>query len=195
MPTTAATIAFSALAPPVKKRSCYVVAVPRMIPVILQRLRHRPPLDPRNLPKFPVRLDQSLHSANECLQPQVYLVLQGSTHTVGVDTVRNKPPIRRNRPLPVGPKRSAMGPSDVLCLDPVQLPHPFGKVRIRRFEHHVIMVRHQTIGMTNPVETTAGCTEDLQKRRSVALAILKKDRLPFVARCGNVIQSARELET
>jgi hypothetical protein len=49
--------------------------------------------------------------------------------------------------------------------------------------------------MTNPVETIAGCTEDLQKRRSVALAILKKDRLPFVAPCSNVIQSARELET
>jgi hypothetical protein len=40
---------------------------------------------------------------------------------------------------------------ETLGVDAVQLPHTFGKIAVRRFDHQVIVVIHQTIGMNSPM--------------------------------------------
>jgi len=48
-----------------------------------------------------------------------------------------------------------MTPIDVLCVDPVELAHPLGQVRLRRFHHEVAVIGHLTVGMHAPIETLA----------------------------------------
>lgn len=40
----------------------------------------------------------------------------------------------------------------ILGVNPVDVPHPLGKIALNRFHHQVVMIDHQTIGMTEPVE-------------------------------------------
>jgi hypothetical protein len=38
-----------------------------------------------------------------------------------------------------------------LCIDPVQLPHTQGQIAVRRLDQEMVVVRHEAIGMTDPV--------------------------------------------
>ncbi len=65
---------------------------------------------------------------------------------------------------------TAMGTVDVLGVDTVELSHALGQIGVGRFDQQMIMIRHQAIGMTDPVETFAGSAQDVQKRDAVVVS-------------------------
>lgn len=49
----------------------------------------------------------------------------------------------------------------------IELPHPFGQVAIRCFHHEMVVIRHQTIGVAQPVEPQHGLCQRSQEDQSV----------------------------
>jgi hypothetical protein len=77
---------------------------------------------------------------------------------------------------------------DLLRVNPVQLPHPSREVAIWGLNEKVIVVPHQTVSMTKPVETVDYAPQDRQK--GLAVFVIKEDRFPSVATGGNVVHSS-----
>ena len=46
-----------------------------------------------------------------------------------------------------------VGLVEILRVDPVELSHALGEIRIRRFHEQMIMIAHQAVRMDRPVET------------------------------------------
>jgi hypothetical protein len=77
---------------------------------------------------------------------------------------------------------------DALGIDPVELPHPLGKIALRRLYHHVRVVGHLAVGMAAPIEPAADLPEELQP--SAAVIVVEIDVLPSVAPRGDMIEPA-----
>jgi hypothetical protein len=61
---------------------------------------------------------------------------------------------------------------EALGIDAVELSHPFGQVRVRRLHEQVIVVAHQTVGVTPPVEALANIGEQTQEHPPVAVTAI-----------------------
>ena len=101
---------------------------------------------------------------------------------------------QRKRSEPLG--RSMYTPSKVdrLRKDAVQLPHALGEIRIRRLHQQVVVVGHEAVGMNQPIEALAGCTQHVQKRRPVAVGVAEKDTASLVSVGCHMIQRSGELQ-
>jgi hypothetical protein len=87
-----------------------------------------------------------------------------------------------------------VGAVDVLGENAVQLPHALGEIRIRRLDQEVVVVRHQAVGVNQPIEALAGCAQHIQERSPITIRIAEKDVSPLVAACRHMIQRAGKLQ-
>jgi len=80
----------------------------------------------------------------------------------------------------------------IVCLgvDAVKMAHTGGKVPFRGFDEEVIVVIHQAVGVTEPVEAFYRLAEDGEEK--MAVVVIFEDVRPCVAARGNVIDSTRE---
>ena len=70
----------------------------------------------------------------------------------------------------------------------IEAMHPLGNVGIRRFDHEVVMIAHEAIGMAQPVVALLRFDKYLEEFKIVA--IIMKYRLPSIAAGGDVIHGA-----
>ena len=75
-----------------------------------------------------------------------------------------------------------------LCINAIQVPHPPRQIGLDGFNHDVVMISHQTPGMTNPVESLAGIGKYLQPQLPVIIACV--NIFPPISTRRNVIQTA-----
>ena len=54
-----------------------------------------------------------------------------------------------------------------LSVHAVQLPHPFGEIALKCFYYQMVMVCHQTIAVTKPIEISNNLTQLAQKNKPV----------------------------
>lgn len=54
----------------------------------------------------------------------------------------------------------------------------------------MVVVRHQAVGVTDPVESLAGLSRDSEIRFPVAIGVAEKDAAPLVTACRHVIERA-----
>lgn len=80
-----------------------------------------------------------------------------------------------------------MCPIDPLRIDAVQVPHAFRELRLGRFDDQVIMIGHQTIGMTAPIEAPTDVRIHVQKH--VPVGVIEKDIRPGIPSGSDVIHS------
>ena len=89
---------------------------------------------------------------------------------------RFEPPLEKMADLPVF---SIEG----LRVGSVQLPHSGRKVSIRSFDEQMVVVGHQAVGMTDPMEVLDSCSQPFQKIGSVV--IIGENILPCIATTGD----------
>jgi hypothetical protein len=77
--------------------------------------------------------------------------------------------------MPDAPVRSVYR----LRINPVELAHASGEIARRRFNHQMIVIGHQAIRMTNPVEPRANLPQ--QRQPSLAVDIGKINVLAPIA--------------
>jgi hypothetical protein len=85
--------------------------------------------------------------------------------------------------------RSAISSIEPLGIHAIELSHPFGQIRVRGFDDQMIMIAHQTIGMTAPIEPLTDVGVDLKKGPTIG--IIKKDICPSIAARRHMVQRAR----
>lgn len=80
----------------------------------------------------------------------------------------------------------------VVCLgvDAVQMAHTGGKDPFRGFDEEVIVVVHEAVGVTEPIEAFYSLAEDREEK--LAVVVIFEDGRPCVAARGNVIDSTGE---
>jgi hypothetical protein len=83
-----------------------------------------------------------------------------------------------------------MPPVEKLGVDPVQLPHPSGKISPRGFHDQMIMILHETVGMAKPFVSAYDRGKDIQK--AIPIRSIQKNRLPGVSPAGNMINGSSE---
>ena len=81
---------------------------------------------------------------------------------------------------------------EVLCVDPVQLPHALGEIAVRGFDQEMIVVVHQTTGMHRPVEAGDDLRQHAPKQTPALLA--QENGLPPIAPAGHRIQATGKLD-
>ena len=59
----------------------------------------------------------------------------------------------------------------VLGIHAVELMHAFRQIGIRRLHQQVVVVRHQAVGMTDPVESLTRQREDVEKCRTIVVNV------------------------
>jgi REP element-mobilizing transposase RayT len=64
----------------------------------------------------------------------------------------------------------------------------------RRLDQEVVVVRHQAVGVNQPMEALAGCAQRIQERSPITVRIAEKDVSPLVAACRHRIQRADKLQ-
>ena len=84
----------------------------------------------------------------------------------------------------------AMPTVECLRVHAVELPHGFGKIRVRGFEQQMEVVRHQAIAMTNHVEPAQRHPEHGKKGAPVAI-IQKYGRL-CIAPGSHMVDGSRK---
>jgi hypothetical protein len=82
-------------------------------------------------------------------------------------------------------------PVEELAVDLVEVFHPLGQVGVRCFDHEVVMVPHETVHMTQPVEPFDGFMEDIDVLD--AISIIQEDHLSFITPAYDMVKSAFEL--
>ncbi len=89
--------------------------------------------------------------------------------------------------------RSLMTFIKKLSVNPVQLPHSQGEIAVRRLDQDVIVVAHQTIGMTEPI---IPFVDMLKRVKEVdAVLVVSENGLLFIAAGREVINRAGVLYT
>ncbi len=80
-----------------------------------------------------------------------------------------------------------------LGVDAIQLPHALGKITVRRFDHQVIVVIHQTIGRHGPVANLHHFGHHVEKQVFIRLA--QENSLPSISAGGDVIQRTGKFDS
>ena len=75
----------------------------------------------------------------------------------------------------------------LLGVDAVELAHTLLQIALRGLNDEVVMIAHQTIGMTAPIEARADFAEYLQPRVPILRSVI--DVLTTVAARGDVVKA------
>jgi hypothetical protein len=70
---------------------------------------------------------------------------------------------------------------------PIELPHSFGQVSIRRFNDEMIVIVHYAISMADPVNPFVDSSEHVQEK--LTMAVILEDRFTLVPARGDMIES------
>lgn len=87
-----------------------------------------------------------------------------------------------------GPVMSAV---EALGVHPIQLSHPTGQIGVGSLDEQMVVVLHQAVGVTSPVESSNDVPENLQKGKPIL--VVEKDRLSRIPASRDVIHRARIL--
>ena len=79
-----------------------------------------------------------------------------------------------------------MPPIVGLGKDAIQMAHALTQISIRRLHQQVVMIVHQTVGVTGPVELIDDSGKDITK--GFAVGVIIKNNFPSIAPRGEVIQ-------
>jgi hypothetical protein len=79
-----------------------------------------------------------------------------------------------------------MMPIKALRIDPINMAHALGQIARQGLDHQMIVVRHQTVGVTHPLYPTTDLSQDIQKGLSVA--IVQGNIRPTMATGGDMVQ-------
>jgi len=83
-------------------------------------------------------------------------------------------------------------PVEELAVDLIEIFHSFGQVGVRRFDHEVVMVPHETVHMAQPVEPFDGGVKDVEILDPVCL--IQEDHLSFITSAYDMVKSTFELD-
>jgi hypothetical protein len=75
-----------------------------------------------------------------------------------------------------------------LGVNPVELAHAIREIAIRGFNHQMVVVDHQAVGVTEPMKSLRNLGEGVKKKLPVGVVF--ENWLSFVASGGDVIQRA-----
>jgi hypothetical protein len=84
-----------------------------------------------------------------------------------------------------------MMPIELLGVDPIELTHAPGYIRLQSLDNQVIVVGHQAVGITHAVHPPADLTEDVEECLSVL--IVQVCRCTAIATGGDMIHRTRKL--
>ena len=76
-----------------------------------------------------------------------------------------------------------------LSIDAVQVAHADGQIGIGRFDHEVVVVIHEAIGVADPVVPLNNCAED--EKEYLPILIVAEYLVPRIPARGNMINSFR----
>jgi len=82
-----------------------------------------------------------------------------------------------------------MVPVKKLGIDPIELSHTEGEIGIRCLNYKVVMVVHETVGMTEPVVLPDSGGEDCKEL--LPISIIHEDFPPCISTGGDMIDSTR----
>ena len=80
-----------------------------------------------------------------------------------------------------------------LGIDTVQLPHSLREIPVGRLNHKVVMISHQTIGVTDPIEVPDHSFQDFQKPHPVGVILI--NRFPSITSGSDMIERTLELNS
>ena len=80
-----------------------------------------------------------------------------------------------------------------LRVNPVELAHPLGEVRVRRLDHQVVVVPHEAERVADPVEIGHHSAEGQEEDMTVL--VVRVDVLAPVSTGRDVVKRTGELET
>jgi hypothetical protein len=87
--------------------------------------------------------------------------------------------------------RARVASVEPLSEDAIDMAHATCLGRIHRLDEHVIVIAHQAVRVTEPVESIDRLSKDFQERRSVI--VIEEDVLPSVPPSGNRTRVAAQL--
>ncbi len=76
-----------------------------------------------------------------------------------------------------------------LSIDTVQLPHTDGEIAVGGLNEQMIMVGHETVGVTNPVVFFVDVLEGIEEIDTILVVF--EDGLLFIPTGGHVVNGAR----
>jgi hypothetical protein len=79
-----------------------------------------------------------------------------------------------------------MIPIKALRVDPIDVAHALGQIACRGLDYQMIVVRHQTVGITHPLHPTADLLQDLEE--SLSVTMVQVNIRPAIAKGGNMVQ-------
>jgi hypothetical protein len=80
-----------------------------------------------------------------------------------------------------------------LRIHSVELAHPFREIAIRRLNQQMIVIPHQAVGVTQPVEILDHRSQDIQK--SMTVFVVFEERLLAVTPRRNVVERTHKLKS
>ncbi len=76
---------------------------------------------------------------------------------------------------------------NLLGVAPIQAAHPLAEVPFRGFDQQMVMIAHQTLGITPPLLLLHFLAE--QRQESTTVSVIERDSLPPIATSGDMIES------
>ncbi len=76
--------------------------------------------------------------------------------------------------------------------DSVELSHPFCQIAVGGFDHQMVMIIHQAVGVTNPVALSDYFPQDFKE--SLAVLVVLIDAFLTVSTDGDVVQGTRKFD-
>lgn len=89
----------------------------------------------------------------------------------------------KNMPL------AMMATVEALGVDAIQVTHAPRQIGLRRFDQQVIMIRHQTIGVTAPTKAL-NCVAQ-QREKQFTVVVLQEDIFASISSRGDMVHSTR----
>jgi hypothetical protein len=82
-------------------------------------------------------------------------------------------------------------PIELLCVDPIELTHAPGEIRIQSLDNQLIVIGHQAVGITHPVHPPADLTEEVEE--CLAVLLVHVNNRTVIATRGDMIDRSRKL--
>jgi hypothetical protein len=80
-------------------------------------------------------------------------------------------------------------PVVALGVNTIEMAHPFGQIAFGSFDHQVIIIIHQAIGMAKPAITRNDKGQNFQK--ALTVVVIRIDRTAAIATRSDMIDSSR----
>ena len=81
---------------------------------------------------------------------------------------------------------------ETLRMDPVQLAHTLGEIALGRFGHNMIMVGHETVGITQPAHALTDRRQHVEER--LAVAVIEENISAAIATRGDMVERTWKFE-